>query len=53
MELNDDEILKKYRGILGISQVALADKVGCSTTLIGNYDEILARRVNFTRELYL
>ena len=30
--------MKKYRQILGISQVALAEKVGCSTTLIGNIE---------------
>jgi len=30
--------IKKYRKILGISQMALADKVGCSTTLIGNIE---------------
>ena len=30
--------MKKYRQIMGISQVALAEKVGCSTTLIGNIE---------------
>ena len=30
--------MKKYRKILGLSQMALADKVGCSTTLIGNIE---------------
>jgi transcriptional regulator with XRE-family HTH domain len=30
--------MKKYRQILGISQMALAEKVGCSTTLIGNIE---------------
>jgi transcriptional regulator with XRE-family HTH domain len=30
--------MKKYRKILGISQMALADRVGCSTTLIGNIE---------------
>jgi transcriptional regulator with XRE-family HTH domain len=30
--------MKKYRKILGISQMALADKVGCSTTMIGNIE---------------
>jgi len=30
--------MKKYRQILGISQIALAEKVGCSTTLIGNIE---------------
>ena len=30
--------MKKYRQILGISQSALAEKVGCSTTLIGNIE---------------
>ena len=30
--------IKKYRKVLGISQMALADKVGCSTTLIGNIE---------------
>jgi len=30
--------IKKYRKILGISQMALADMVGCSTTLIGNIE---------------
>jgi len=30
--------MKKYRQILGISQVTLAEKVGCSTTLIGNIE---------------
>ena len=32
--------MKKYRKILGLSQMALADKVGCSTTLIGNINRI-------------
>jgi transcriptional regulator with XRE-family HTH domain len=30
--------MKKYRSILGISQMALAERVGCSTTLIGNIE---------------
>ena len=30
--------MKKYRQILGISQIALAERVGCSTTLIGNIE---------------
>jgi transcriptional regulator with XRE-family HTH domain len=30
--------MKKYRQILGISQMVLAEKVGCSTTLIGNIE---------------
>ena len=30
--------MKKYRRILGISQMILAEKVGCSTTLIGNIE---------------
>jgi len=30
--------MKKYRQILGISQAALAERVGCSTTLIGNIE---------------
>jgi transcriptional regulator with XRE-family HTH domain len=30
--------MKKYRRLLGISQMALAEKVGCSTTLIGNIE---------------
>jgi transcriptional regulator with XRE-family HTH domain len=30
--------MKKYRKILGISQMSLAEKVGCSTTLIGNIE---------------
>ena len=30
--------MKKYRNLLGISQMILADKVGCSTTLIGNIE---------------
>jgi len=30
--------MKKYRKILGLSQMSLADKVGCSTTLIGNIE---------------
>jgi transcriptional regulator with XRE-family HTH domain len=30
--------MKKYRQILGISQVTFAEKVGCSTTLIGNIE---------------
>ena len=30
--------MKKYRKISGLSQVALAEKVGCSTTLIGNIE---------------
>jgi transcriptional regulator with XRE-family HTH domain len=30
--------MKKYRHLLGISQMALAEMVGCSTTLIGNIE---------------
>ena len=30
--------MKKYRKILGISQMSLAEKVGCSATLIGNIE---------------
>jgi transcriptional regulator with XRE-family HTH domain len=30
--------IKKYRKTLGISQMELADKVGCSTTFIGNIE---------------
>ena len=30
--------MKKYRKILGFSQMALAEKVGCSSTLIGNIE---------------
>jgi transcriptional regulator with XRE-family HTH domain len=30
--------MKKYRQILGISQMALAERIGCSTTLIGNIE---------------
>jgi transcriptional regulator with XRE-family HTH domain len=30
--------MKRCRDILGISQMALAEKVGCSTTLIGNIE---------------
>jgi transcriptional regulator with XRE-family HTH domain len=30
--------MKKYRQILGFSQMTLAEKVGCSTTLIGNIE---------------
>jgi transcriptional regulator with XRE-family HTH domain len=30
--------MKKFRKILGLSQMALAEKVGCSTTLIGNIE---------------
>jgi transcriptional regulator with XRE-family HTH domain len=30
--------MKKYRQILSIPQIALAEKVGCSTTLIGNIE---------------
>jgi len=30
--------MKKYRKILGISQMALAEAIGCSTTLIGNIE---------------
>jgi len=30
--------IKKYRKIMGISQMTLANKVGCSTTLIGNIE---------------
>ncbi|MDR1785362.1 MAG: helix-turn-helix domain-containing protein [Spirochaetaceae bacterium] len=30
--------MKRYREILGLSQMALAGRVGCSTTLIGNIE---------------
>jgi len=30
--------MKKYRALLGLSQMALAEKMGCSTTLIGNIE---------------
>jgi transcriptional regulator with XRE-family HTH domain len=30
--------MKKYRRMLGLSQSALAEKVNCSTTLIGNIE---------------
>ncbi|GAB1483407.1 hypothetical protein MASR2M78_22230 [Treponema sp.] len=30
--------MKKYRSLLGISQMVLAEKMGCSTTLIGNIE---------------
>jgi transcriptional regulator with XRE-family HTH domain len=30
--------MKKYRKILGISQMALAERIGCSTTLVGNIE---------------
>ncbi|MDR1352386.1 MAG: helix-turn-helix domain-containing protein [Treponema sp.] len=30
--------MKKFRKILSLSQMALAEKVGCSTTLIGNIE---------------
>jgi transcriptional regulator with XRE-family HTH domain len=30
--------LKKYRKIIGLSQAALAEKVNCSTTFIGNIE---------------
>jgi len=30
--------MKKYRKIMGLSQMALAEKVGCSATLIGNIE---------------
>jgi len=30
--------MKKYRKIMGLSQMALAEKAGCSTTLIGNIE---------------
>jgi transcriptional regulator with XRE-family HTH domain len=30
--------MKKYRKILGISQMALAERIGCSATLIGNIE---------------
>jgi transcriptional regulator with XRE-family HTH domain len=30
--------MKKYREILGISQMALAEEIGCSTTFIGNIE---------------
>jgi transcriptional regulator with XRE-family HTH domain len=30
--------LKKYRKILGLSQAALAEKIDCSTTFIGNIE---------------
>ena len=30
--------MKKYRNIMGLSQMALAEMIGCSTTLIGNIE---------------
>jgi len=30
--------MKKYRRVMGLSQLALAEKVGCSTTLVGNIE---------------
>jgi transcriptional regulator with XRE-family HTH domain len=30
--------IKKYRQILGLSQAALAEKINCSTTFIGNIE---------------
>jgi transcriptional regulator with XRE-family HTH domain len=30
--------MKRYREILGLSQMALAGRIGCSTTLIGNIE---------------
>jgi len=30
--------MKKYREILGISQMALAEEIGCSITFIGNIE---------------
>jgi transcriptional regulator with XRE-family HTH domain len=30
--------MKKYRQMLGLSQAALAEKINCSTTLIGNIE---------------
>jgi transcriptional regulator with XRE-family HTH domain len=30
--------MKKYRQILGLSQAALAERINCSTTLIGNIE---------------
>jgi transcriptional regulator with XRE-family HTH domain len=30
--------MKKYRQLLKLSQIALAEKVGCSSTLIGNIE---------------
>jgi len=30
--------MKKYRKIMGLSQMALAEMAGCSTTLIGNIE---------------
>ena len=30
--------MKKYREIQGISQIALAEKIGCSITFIGNIE---------------
>jgi transcriptional regulator with XRE-family HTH domain len=43
LEMNDCRKLlaknmKKYRQLLGISQMALAERIGCSTTLIGNIE---------------
>ena len=32
------ENMKKYRKIMGLSQMALAERIGCSTTLIGNIE---------------
>jgi len=30
--------MKRYRELLGLSQMALAGRIGCSTTLIGNIE---------------
>lgn len=30
--------MKRFRALSGLSQMALADRVGCSTTLIGNIE---------------
>jgi transcriptional regulator with XRE-family HTH domain len=43
LSVNDCRVLlaknmKKFRQILGISQMVLAERVGCSTTLIGNIE---------------
>lgn len=32
--------MKRLRGALGLSQMALAERVGCSTTLIGNIETL-------------
>jgi transcriptional regulator with XRE-family HTH domain len=45
MEMTDVRVLlaknmKRCRSILGLSQMALAERIGCSTTLIGNIETL-------------